>query len=56
MNIFKFNKKFILLGFGIILLGILICIIVFAALRFDVNTIVKNSGNIYSPIGWSSHY
>lgn len=56
MNIFKFNKKFILLGFGVMLLGILICIMAFATLGFDVNMILKNSGNIYSPIGWFSHY
>lgn len=56
MNIFNFNKKFILLGFAIALLGIVLCIIIFACLGFDTNQVLKGSGYIYSPIGWSPKY
>ncbi|GEO59143.1 hypothetical protein LBO01_22720 [Companilactobacillus paralimentarius] len=54
MNIFNFNKKLMLLGLAITFLGIVLCIIIFACLGFDINQILKNSGNIYSPINWSS--
>ncbi len=54
MNVFNFNKKFILLGLGLMLMGIVLCIMIFACFGFDISEFIKNSGNIYSPINWSS--
>lgn len=56
MRIFKLDKRVFALGLSLFLLGILISITALAFLNFDFNNILKNSGNIYSPIGLFSKW
>ncbi|KRN99285.1 hypothetical protein [Companilactobacillus kimchiensis] len=52
MNLLKFNRNIVWIGIILLIAGMLIAVISFSNLNFDVSKLVNNSGAWYAPIKW----
>lgn len=53
MNFFKFNWTVFLFALGMLVLGMVLALVTFGALGFDVSQLISHFGTWYAPITFS---
>jgi hypothetical protein len=52
MNLFKVNSKIIILALVILAAGVVLALVSYASLHFDVSALVNHGGTWYAPLKW----
>ncbi|CAJ1178089.1 hypothetical protein CPR19088_GLDEOEPO_01221 [Companilactobacillus paralimentarius] len=56
MNLFKVNSKIIILALVLIAAGVVLALVSYSSLHFDVSALVNHGGTWYAPIKWDMGY
>lgn len=52
MNLFKVDSKIVILALVLIAVGVVLSLVAYTSLHFDVSALVNHGGAWYAPVKW----